>query len=151
MAAIQSAYHRAFLRQRLLREQYPLTLNALYFRFWTPGKGHFLDEVLKNILCGRFALSHAGQPRGVTEKHLSTQPGLKRAAPGSSPDGVPRRRLPGRKRIDRRGFGGQASPGDDAAASRRAGHGVRNPLVIAECSPPISSMRLTRPSRSSSL
>ena len=51
MAAIQ--YHRAFLRQRLLREQYPLTLNALYFRFWTPGKGHFLDEVLKNILCGR--------------------------------------------------------------------------------------------------
>ena len=36
-----------------MREQYPLTLNALYFRFWTPGKGHFLDEVLKNILCGR--------------------------------------------------------------------------------------------------
>ena len=73
-------------------------------------KATFSTKSLKTSFVVAFALSHAGQPRGVTEKHLSTQPGLKRAAPGSSPDGVPRRRLPGRKRIDRRGFGGQALP-----------------------------------------
>jgi|GEM_PF-2362674 len=37
---------------------------------------------LKTSFVVAFALSHAGQPRGVTEKHLSTQRGLKRAAFG---------------------------------------------------------------------
>ena len=47
MAAIQSAYHRAFLRQRLLRDQYPLTLNALYFRFGRREKVTFSTKSLK--------------------------------------------------------------------------------------------------------